>query len=314
MNPKFSFIIPLYNEEDIIETLINRMNQLIERIESPCEVVLIDDGSCDATTRLIEELAINDSKYLCIFFSRNFGQQKAFSAGLDYSRGDYIMFLDADLQDPPELFFKFYDKILEGYDIVYGIRENRKENIFKKTAYKTFYQLLNRIADYPIPLDTGDFSLINRKIANQMIKMREESRFLRGMRSWIGFKQIGLKYNRSTRAIGEPKYTFRKLLNLALDGIFNYSIFPIKFLSYCGLSCVGISFIYFLITLIRKFVYKDVPLGFTALLFVIILFGGIQLLSIGIIGEYMQRVFFQVKNRPLYIIDKTIIDGERHDQ
>ena len=188
------------------------------------------------------------------------------------------------------------------------------ENIVKRVAYKTFYRILNSISNYPIPKDTGDFSLLSKKVVRAMILMQEESRFLRGMRSWVGFKQIGVQYDRSKRLAGSPKYTFRKLFQLAYDGVFNFSVFPIKFLTIAGVTCIGLSLIYFFLTLIRKFVYNDVPTGFTALLFVIILFGGIQLLSIGIIGEYVQRIFFQVKERPLYIISKKIIDGREIDE
>lgn len=219
------------------------------------------------------------------------------------------MFLDADLQDPPELYFEFMQKINEGYDVVYGIRKKRKENFIKRISYNLFYKLLNRISNFPIPKDSGDFGIITRPVADAMNMHREDSRFLRGVRSWVGFKQFGLVYERQERKAGVPKYTFRKLLKLATDGIFNFTTLPITILITLGSISIISSLVYFTITLARKYFYEDVPIGFTALLFTIIFFGGLQLFFIGVIGEYIQRIFFQVKNRPLYVIKKRIIDG-----
>jgi polyisoprenyl-phosphate glycosyltransferase len=311
-NLKVSFIIPLYNESEVFAELIKRMNNLILNIGQPCEVILVDDGSMDDTPFLIDELSRRDPKYQSLFLSRNFGQQNAISAGLDFARGEFVMFLDADLQDPPELYFEFMKKINDGYDVVYGIRKNRKENIFKRTCYNLFYKLLNRISNFPIPKDSGDFGLITRHVARAMNMHREDSRFLRGVRSWVGFKQIGIPYERQERQAGVPKYTFRKLLKLATDGIFNFTTLPITILIFLGSISILSSIIYFLVTIIRKYFFNDVPIGFTAILFTIIFFGGLQLFFIGVIGEYIQRIFFQVKYRPLYITKKRIIDG--HEQ
>lgn len=309
VNPEVSFIIPMYNEEEVFPILIDRMNALIAQMQETCEVVLIDDGSNDQTSLLMEALAMRDTKYQCIFLSRNFGHQKALGAGLDFSRGEYIMFLDADLQDPPELYFKFLKRIKEGYDVVYGIREGRKEGFIKRASYNLFYRLLNRMSNYPIPKDSGDFGMITSQVAKAINLNREESRFLRGIRSWVGFNQIGVQYERQGRAAGNPKYLFSQLMKLALDGIFNFTTIPIKVLSIFGILCITASGLYFLVTLVRKYFYHDVPTGFTALLFVVILFGGFQFLSLGILGEYIQRIFFQVKQRPLYLIKKKIING-----
>lgn len=309
-NPEFSFIIPIYNEVEVLQMLIERIDSLIKRINGLCEVVIVDDGSTDNTSFLLEELALKDEKYQCVFLSRNFGHQRALTAGLELARGEYIMILDADLQDPPELFFDFFEKIKEGNDVVYGIRKNRKESFIKRFFYNAFYRLLNKISNYPIPKDSGDFCLMTRRVVRAMMRNQEESRFLRGIRSWVGFKQIGIPYERNKRAAGITKYSFRKLFQLAYDGIFNFTTFPIKMLTISGVICILTSFLYFLITVIRKYVYDDVPQGFTAILFVVILFGGVQLLSLGVIGEYIQRIFFQVKKRPLYIISKKIIDGK----
>ena len=313
-NPHISFIIPLYNEAEVFSKLIERMNALVSTIDKPCEIVLVDDGSSDHTTFLMEELALSDSTYYCIFLSRNFGHQNALTAGLDSSRGEYVMVLDADLQDPPELFFPFYEKAREGYDVVYGIREDRKENVIKRMAYDTFYKILDRISDYPIPRDSGDFCLMTSRVVNAIRRNREESRFIRGLRSWVGFRQIGVPYERQERAAGVPKYTFAKLFQLASDGIFNFSRLPIKLLTYAGIFCISLSSLYAGYTLIQKFFYGDVPSGFTALIILITLFGGFQLLSLGILGEYLYRAFFQVKNRPIYIVEKVIINRQKQDE
>lgn len=308
-NPEVSFIIPIYNEIAVFSLLVDRMNALASKMAETCEVVLVDDGSNDGTSLLMESLATNDSKYQCIFLSRNFGQQKALGAGLDFARGEYIMLLDADLQDPPELFFEFLQRIREGYDVVYGIRKGRKEGLFKRGSYNFFYKLLNRISNYPIPKSAGDFGMITSRVARAINLNKEENRFLRGIRSWVGFNQIGFEYERQGRAAGYAKYSLNRLIKLGLDGIFNFTTIPIKVLTLFGVLCITTSGIYFVVTLVRKYFYHDVPTGFTALLFVIILFGGFQSLSLGIIGEYIQRIFFQVKQRPLYLVKKKIVDG-----
>lgn len=310
-SPKISFVIPVYNEEEVFDLLIKRLDALMSKIESPCEVVLIDDGSIDNTPVLMENIATKHHNYQAIFLTRNFGHQRALSAGLEHARGEVIMILDGDLQDPPELFFEFYEHIKKGYDVAYGVRKERKESAIKRASYNAFYRMLNKISNYPIPKDSGDFGMITRRVVDNMNKMREESRFLRGIRSWVGYRQIGVPYERKERAAGVPKYSFKMLFKLAYDGIFNFSVFPIKVLTYLGVLCISVSIIYFILTLVKRLFYDSVPSGFTALLFMILLFGGVQLLSIGIIGEYVQRIFFQVKNRPLYLISKKIINGNK---
>ena len=307
-SPEISFVIPVYNEEEVFDLLIKRLDELVSKIDSPCEVVLIDDGSVDNTPALIENIAVQNGHYQAIFLTRNFGHQRALSAGLEHARGDVLMILDGDLQDPPELFFKFYDYIKKGYDVVYGVRKERKESVLKRASYNLFYKILNKISNYPIPKDSGDFGMITRQVVNNMNRMQEESRFLRGIRSWVGCKKIGIPYERKERAAGVPKYSFKMLFKLAYDGIFNFSVFPIKVLTYLGVVCISVSAFYFLLTLVKRMFYQSVPSGFTALLFMILLFGGVQLLSIGIIGEYVQRIFFQVKNRPLYLISRKIVN------
>ncbi len=201
-NPRVSFIIPLYNEASVFPTLISRLNKLVEEIDILCEIILIDDGSDDETSFLMRELALGNPLYHCIFLSRNFGHQHAVSAGLQYSSADdVVMVLDGDLQDPPELFFEFYKHFKLGFDVIYGVRKKRKEHYLKRMSYFLFYRILQRISNTPISLDSGDFSMISRRVTNIINQMPEDSRFLRGMRSWAGFKQIGIEYERETRAL-----------------------------------------------------------------------------------------------------------------
>jgi polyisoprenyl-phosphate glycosyltransferase len=309
--PQISFIIPLYNEAVIFPKLIERLNQFTRKLDVTYEIVMIDDGSDDETPLLLRQLALIDEHYNCIVLSRNFGHQYAVSAGLHYSRAkEAVMILDGDLQDPPELFFEFYSHLRQGFDVVYGVRKKRKEGLMKRISYYLFYRIINKITAVPISLDAGDFSLISKRVKDIINKMPEESRFLRGMRSWIGFSQKGIEYERDSRVGGESKYTWKKLFSLAYDGIFNFSFFPLKFLTISGSFCLVASMLYFIITLFRRYLYDDVPIGFTALLFMIIFFGGIQLLSIGIVGEYVSRTFLQVKNRPLFVVKEQIKDGK----
>ena len=308
---RISIIVPLYNEQESFAALVKRIDGVIDTMQVPVEVVLVDDGSKDTTTMLMAEKALNDSRYQAVFLSRNHGHQLALSAGLSRARGtDGVFIIDGDLQDPPELLPSFYSKYKEEFDVVYAIRKKRKENIFKRVAYFSLYRILNQISYINIPLDSGDFSFVSRRVVDILNSMPEESRYLRGMRTWIGFKQIGLEYERDERVAGESKYSIKILLKLAKNGIFNFSEFPIKFISRLGMFITILSVLYLLYTIIQKIVFNNVPQGFTGLLIAIILFSGVQLLSIGVLGEYIIRIFFQVKERPLYIIKNTIKDKE----
>ncbi len=308
---KISIIVPLYNEAKVFALLVERLLALLDSFEVAIEVVMIDDGSTDNTALLMLQISLQDTRFQSVILSRNFGHQRAVSAGMKVARGTQGVFiLDGDLQDPPELLADFYAQLKAGYEVIYAVRKKRKESFFKKIAYKGFYRLLQKISYIDIPLDSGDFALLSRKVVDILNKMPEESRYLRGMRAWAGFKQIGVEYERQERQAGDSKYSWKMLWKLAYNGIFNFSEFPIKFITYLGFLSVLFSLIYLGDTIIRKFVFGTVPQGFTALLFVMILFSGVQLLSLGIIGEYVLRIFFQVKNRPLFIISKQIIDGE----
>jgi dolichol-phosphate mannosyltransferase len=306
-----SIIVPLYNEQAVFDNLIERLVKVIDTTLFSCEVILIDDGSTDKTSILVEEICKKDSRFTGILLSRNHGHQLAVSAGLANVRGlKGAMIIDGDLQDPPELVNEFYELLVNGYDVIYAIRKNRKESFLKKVAYSTYYRLQKKISSFNIPIDSGDFSMLSRRVVDNMNNMPEQSRYLRGMRAWVGFKQIGYEYDRDERQAGETKYSWKKLFELAFNGIFNFSDFPVKFITRTGFITVVFSLVYFGYNIYRKFFYNDVPQGFTATILAIILFSGVQLISLGLIGEYVLRIYNQVRNRPLFIIEKIIQDGK----
>jgi polyisoprenyl-phosphate glycosyltransferase len=306
-----SILVPLYNEEASFDALVTRLDDLIRQFPARIEVVLVDDGSKDSTPALMTKKALADDHYQAVFLSRNHGHQLAITAGLTCVRGQAgTLIIDGDLQDPPELLNQFYSKYQEGFDVVYAVRKKRKERFIKRIAYHLFYRLLEKISYIQIPLDSGDFSFISSRVVHILNAMPEESRYLRGMRTWVGFRQTGLEYERSERASGESKYPFRQLLRLAQNGIFNFSEFPVNFITRLGLVTIIFSLLYLGYTLIQKLFFHNVPQGFTALLIAIILFSGVQLFSIGVLGEYILRIFFQVKGRPLFIIRHSIKDGQ----
>jgi len=278
---------------------------------SEIEVVLVDDGSTDNTAQLINQIALTDERYTGLFLARNYGHQIALSAGLSIARGsEAVMIIDGDLQDPPELLLTFYSYLKDGYDVIYGVRKKRKEGLFKRFGYHLFYRIQKKIVSVDIPLDSGDFSLVSRRVVNILNKMPEESRFIRGMRTWIGFKQIGVEYERDKRVAGSSKYSLKMLIRLAYNGIFNFSDFPIKLITTLGFFTISVSLVFLMVVLIKKFFFNSVPEGYTSLLLAITLFSGVQLISLGIIGEYIYRIFFQVKGRPLFNIKHKIIEKE----
>lgn len=316
--PQISIVAPLFNESETFPALVERLNALMEKTShsigvssDSIEVVLVNDGSRDDTPELMQQIALSDTRYHCVFLARNYGHQIALSAGLQKARGtEGVMVIDGDLQDPPELLFDFYKQYQNGYDVVYAVRKKRKESVLKRMAYRTFYRLLKSISYIDIPLDSGDFSFMSRRVVNVLNQMPEESRYMRGMRSWVGFKQIGIEYDRSQRAAGESKYPLKALIKLAYNGIFNFSEFPIKLIKRVSYAAVSISLLYFFYSLYRQLIFGDVPRGFMATIFIIIFFSGIQLFFMGIMGEYLLRIFFQVKGRPLFIVKDEIEDGK----
>ena len=313
--PIVSIVIPLYNEEQVFDRLISRLDSVLMNFEYATEVVLIDDGSRDNTAALMKAKCLSDARYTGLFLSRNHGHQLALSAGLAHAKGsEAIMVLDGDLQDPPELINEFYSLYKNGNDVVYAIRKNRKEGPLKKLAYWAYYRLQKSVSNFNIPIDSGDFGLMSRRVVDKLNAMPEQSRYLRGMRSWVGYNQVGYEYSRDERKEGQSNYGWKQLLGLAFNGIFNFSEFPIRLITKLGLGTIIISLIYLGDVLYKKlFTDQVVPVGFTAILMAIILFSGVQLISIGIIGEYVLRIFFQVKNRPLFIVKEKISDKEISD-
>jgi polyisoprenyl-phosphate glycosyltransferase len=307
-SPILNIVVPLYNEELVFNKLIDRLTTLLDNSHESIEVIMVDDGSKDNTANLMLDLSMKDARFHSIILSRNFGHQTALTAGLSYvNASEGVMVIDGDLQDPPELIHTFYKEFQKGHDVIYAIRKKRKEGPLKRFLYSTFYRILRKISYIDIPLDTGDFSFISRRVVDQMNDMPEESRYLRGMRSWIGYSQIGIEYERSERADGDSKYPFSKLLKLALNGIFNFSEFPVKAITNSGFAVIFFSIMYIFYTLIQKFIFNSVPEGFTTLVVLISLFGGAQLVAIGLIGEYIMRIFFQVKGRPLFVVKNSVI-------
>ena len=304
-------LVPLYNEAAVLPELLTRIDTLVAQTPQQLSILFIDDGSTDETPYLLQQAVNGKENYSAVFLSRNFGHAMAITAGLAYvpAAAEAVFIMDGDLQDPPELLPQFIEKMETGYDVVYGIRKNRREGFFKKLCYKLYYRLLKRFSNIKMPLDAGDFSLVRRNVVNELNKLPEESRYIRGLRSWVGFRQAGLEYNRDIRKNGNSKYSLRSLFKLAFNGLFNFSEVPIRFIGMIGFISILISLAYLGVTVYKKLVYGTVPEGFTALIFAIVLFSGVQLLSLGIIGEYILRIFFQVKQRPLYIVKSKILNG-----
>lgn len=305
---KTSIIIPIFNEEGNINKLYQRLKSVLKNIDSDIEYIFINDGSKDNSIHLIKSLAEEDSDVKYINFSRNFGHQIAVTAGLDRSSGDRIVIIDADLQDPPELIIDMFNKMNEGYEVVYAKRKARKgESWLKKFTAKMFYRILKAITSVNIPVDTGDFRIMDRKIVDALKDMPEQQKFLRGQISWIGFNQTYIEYERDERYAGETGYTYKKMIRFALDGITSFSNFPLKFASICGFVVSGIAFIVMIYALYSRFISKDYIEGWTSIIISVLFLGGIQLISIGIIGEYISRLSSNVRNRPLYIIRESNI-------
>jgi glycosyltransferase involved in cell wall biosynthesis len=311
-----TILIPLYNEERVFVELTKRIEQIVLTSQHEIRVILIDDGSSDSTSILMTEFALSNNWCSALFLSRNFGHQNAVSAGLENveNDSDFVFIIDGDLQDPPELYQNFYDKISEGYDVVYGIRRKRKENLFKKFLYWTFYRILQKLSDTKIPLDSGDFAMISKKVLSILNSMPEKNRFLRGMRSWVGYNQIGIEYEREPRRIGDSKYSFKMLFNLAYDGIFNFSSLPLRLMTTVGILIIVGAFFYLFYLLFNHFTTKSAPPGYVSMMAVLILFHGFVIFSLGIVGEYIFRIFVQVQNRPIYIVRNLIRNGTFHKE
>ncbi len=306
---QISLVFPVYNEAEVLPLLYHRVREVINCLPYEVEVIFVNDGSQDQSLAIMKGFHGQDRRFKVIDFSRNFGHQVAITAGIDFAQGDAVVLLDADLQDPPEILPQFLKKWEEGYQVVYAIRKTRQEHLIKRATYRTFYRLLQKISNIPIPLDSGDFCLMDRVIVDTLKSMHERNRFVRGLRSWAGFTQIGLEYDRDARQGGEIKYTLPKLMKLALDGIFSFSYFPLQIASYTGFVVSAVSFLGILVYLYKKLFIGGEPQGFPTLVVVVLFLGGIQLISLGVIGEYIGRIYDEVKRRPTYVVRKVYRDA-----
>lgn len=301
-----SVIVPVFNEEEVLPAFYERLAAVLATLPCSVEILFVDDGSRDGTGRSLEALAARDERVRVLSFTRNFGHQAALCAGIDHCAGDAAVMIDADLQDPPELIRDFYAKWKQGHQVVFGLRRRVEEGWLKRGVYHLFYQVLHLLANIEIPLDTGDFSLIDREVVRNLRELPERTRFLRGLRSWIGLRQTGIEYLRHGRHAGRSKYSLAKLLKLAFDGIVSFSTAPLKLALFMGLvvSAGGFLGIVLLVYLRLRHSF-DLP-GWTSLMVAMLFLGGIQLITIGIVGEYIARIYEEVKFRPLYLIARRL--------
>lgn len=305
-DPTFTIIAPVFNEKEVLPELYRRVKEVMDTTGEPWELVLVDDGSRDGSTDIIRELAAGDERVRAIIFARNFGHQIAVTAGLDYSRGQAVVIIDADLQDPPEVILEMIQQWREGYQVVYAVRTEREgETWFKTFTASLFYRIIFKITDVKIPMDTGDFRLMDRSVVDVLNNMRERHRFLRGMSAWVGFRQIGVSYKRAARFAGATKYPFRKMLRLALNAITGFSYFPLQLATYLGFTAAGISLIAIPVVIIMRVVGHQAFFGQASTLLAVLFLGGAQLISLGILGEYIGRIYDEVKGRPLYIVSEA---------
>jgi glycosyltransferase involved in cell wall biosynthesis len=315
----YSVVIPVYNEAEILPILYRRLTQVMDGLGEPYEIILVNDGSMDASPKLLWELRRRDTRVKVVSLSRNFGHQIAITAGLDYSSGEAVVVMDADLQDPPEVIPRLIAQWRAGYDIVFAVRENRKgESVFKRGTAALFYRLLRHLTTIHIPVDAGDFRLMSRRAVEALKPIRERNRFVRGLVSWIGFRHTSVTFVRDVRHAGETKYPLRKMARFALNGIISFSFLPLQLASYLGVAVSFISFAYIVYAVgVTLFTDRAVQ-GWASVIIAVLFIGGVQLISLGIIGEYIGRIHEEVKQRPLYLIDELAgfertFDGESRE-
>lgn len=308
---RYSVIVPVYNEEECIEETSRRLLQVMDTTGEPFELIFVNDGSRDRSAELIRGLCAADKRIKLIDFSRNFGHQIAVTAGLQHAAGQAVVLIDADLQDPPEVILQMIDAWKQGYDVVYGKRIQRHgETLFKKASALFFYRLLRAMTNVEIPLDTGDFRLMDRKVCDALNGLKEQNRFIRGMVSWVGFKQTSVEYERQERFAGTTKYPLKKMVKFALDGITSFSYKPLRLASYLGFAVSAASFLYLLVVLYQRLFTTTTLPGWSSIVAVNLLFNGIMLIILGIIGEYIGRIYDESKNRPLYILNDKVGFGD----
>jgi polyisoprenyl-phosphate glycosyltransferase len=303
MKVTYSIVAPIYNEKENLPELYRRIREVMDSTGEPWELLLVDDGSTDGSTDIIRALAREDRHVRPVIFARNFGHQIAITAGWDYARGEAVIIIDADLQDPPELILEMAKKWKEGNEVVFAVRAEREgESWFKLWTASVFYRIISRITDVKIPLDTGDFRLMDRKVVNVLKNMRERHRFPRGMSAWVGFKQVGVEYKRAARIAGETKYPFRKMFRLAINAITGFSYFPLQVATFFGFVSAGLAIIAIPIVVFMRASGSQAFFGQATTLIAVLFLGGVQLISLGILGEYIGRLYDEAKGRPLYIV------------
>jgi glycosyltransferase involved in cell wall biosynthesis len=303
-DPELSVVVPLFNEEGNVAELVRRIHGILETLpgEPTFEMCFVNDGSRDGTLVQLQRAAEGYPGVVLVNLSRNFGHQIAATAGLDVARGAAVVLMDGDLQDPPELIVDFVNKWREGYDVVYATRRTRRgESVFKLLTAKLFYRIIKALTSVSIPVDTGDFRLMSRRVVDALGQTRERHRFLRGLVSWVGYRQVGIPYDRAERHSGETKYPFSKMLKFAIDGITSFSQIPLRVSTYLGFATSSFAFLYAVVVLALKFAHLNYP-GYTSTMLAILFIGGIQLVGIGILGEYVGRIYDEIKARPLYLI------------
>lgn len=309
MKPVISVIAPVYNEKDSLNELYRRVSEVMNSQLDTWELVLVDDGSTDGSTEMMRELAKQDGRVRPVIFARNFGHQIAVSAGMAYSRGDAVVIIDADLQDPPEVILELMAKWREGYEVVYATRSEREgESGFKLLTASLFYRLIYRITDIKIPMNTGDFRLLDRKVVDLMNAMPEHNRFLRGMSAWVGFRQIGVPYKRAARFAGSSKYPLKKMIKLALNAITGFSYLPLQLANWIGFIAVGASLLLLIAIIILRIAGSAWLAGQAVWLILGLFLGGVQLICLGILGEYIGRIYDEVRGRPLYVVSEAPSD------
>ncbi|HYW67775.1 MAG TPA: glycosyltransferase family 2 protein [Candidatus Dormibacteraeota bacterium] len=312
---RLSVAIPIHNEESVLPELLQRLRAVLDRVAGgPHEIAFVDDGSTDRTFEMLADAAKEDGRILVLSLSRNFGHQAAITAGLDHVTGDATVVMDGDLQDVPEAIPQFVEKYHQGYEVVYAQRVRRKEPWLLRICYFVFYRMMAQLSDIQLPLDSGDFGLMSRRVIEHLRRMPEHHRYLRGMRSWVGFRQVGIEVERAERHSGESKYSLMRLVKLAFDGIFAFSIVPIRAAALFGALVMFLSSLYVMYAVYAKFVYQKSPQGFTALLVAMTFFSGIVLFFLGVIGEYVGRIYEETKARPEYIVGRAVgLRKERAD-
>ena len=303
--PELSVVIPVFNEEENITVLHSRLTDVLEHTHIDYEVIFVDDGSNDDSLNQLQNLSVKDKRVLIVELARNFGHQVAISAGLDFARGQAVAVMDADLQDPPEVLPQFIRKWRDGNAVVYAVRKRRKEHWLKRVAYASFYRLLRRVANIDIPLDSGDFCIMDRRVVDLLNGMPERNRFIRGIRSWVGLNQTGLPIERDARVAGRPKYTLSRLTLLALDGLISFSYLPLRIITMLGFGISFFSIFMAVFYTIKKLVTGLGPPGFATLVVAVFFLAGVQLITMGVIGEYVGHIFEEVKQRPLYVVRKV---------